>query len=1452
MSHRTKTILWRIPPAILLAMLLIGPVRAEVVPTNEWVNFYSAHTTFNGDPVPVGTIVDAYDSSGVHCGSFAVNRAGHYGFLAVYRDYPDTTAVDEGAVPGDTLSFKINGYDAQVTGGVPVWTANGDVIELDLAATDGTVLFLNRFNIDAPATVTTNVPFTVQITAIDQRGHVFPSFSGPVHLTTSGSGVVIPDTVAGFVDGVAVVDLVYTRPEGIWLYVTDPVSSVTSSRHITVSGVAATNEWVSFFGEESLFNGMPLPVNAVVDAYDPDGVRCGTYKATQIGRYGFMPVYRDDPRTLWDEGAEPGDVLSFRINGFPAVPLGQARTPIWTANGDVRRFELAATDGVTRYLYRFSISTPRWVTLNTPFPITIRALDQRGDLFPTFTGPAYLSTTGSGLITPDQAASFVGGVATLDVSYDVPQGIRIVARNGDATVSGVSGYINVSGVATTNEWVSFFSENSTFNGMPLQSGWGAAVVDAYDSDGVRCGTFTVADNGKYGFMATYRDDPFTPIDEGASPGDTVSFTINGYDAQVTGGIPVWTANGDVIEVDLNATDGVSTYLNYFHVQAPPNAGANTPFPLTITAIDQHNEVFTGFSGAVLLTTTGTGAVSPTLVSSFADGVAQVDAMYDRTERIRIIATLQHGVQWGISPYIDIGVSRTNEWVSFYSASSVFQGNPVPVGSTIDAYDPDGDHCGTFRVETEGHYGFLSVYRDEPGTPQDEGASPGDTISFTINGYRAAATGDPPVWTGNGDVWNVNLNASIIHPPVISGLGDTSFAEDDALTLDLDDYVEDPEDPDPALTWAVTGNTNITVSINLATHVAQFSAPSHWHGAETMTFTVTDPLGSDDSAAITVTVIPVNDPPTVTSPPETTAVVSTPYVYPVQAHDPDNDPVAGAAVSLQAGGDTLTFSLTQSPAGMLIDPETGQITWSPALGDTGIHTVTVQVEDEALASDDQTYLLLVTETAIPPHVVLTVPADSAVGVLGNAEISARFDRDMDGVTINDTTFLVQGALSGPHSGVIGYLDAERTAIFIPLLPFLDGELVTARLTDAIRSADGDTLLAHTWQFTVGAPTLFEIAGKVTYYADTSAVVADAWMILSVHESDSVQTDEAGLYRFEDLAPGNYVVRPRKRDDVGEGTVSAFDASMVLRNRAGLLALNPEQRIAADVTGDSTVSAFDAANILMRVVGSLAVFPVGEWTFIPDSTAYALDADRLHEDYLGIVYGDVSGNWPGILPPPRQVADAARSAIVRDLSAPSGNDLTVSVHLDDAEGILSAAMTLRYDSKALRVSQVQAGAMTADYSIAHHASGGSLRIALAGSHPLSGSGELVTIAFEGDDRETIRLLDLQLNEGRIPVAISSMSPESLPEKALLGQNYPNPFNPWTTITYEVVRPDVVQLAIYALTGQHIRTLVNGERPAGRYSVVWDGRDNSGRNVASGVYLYRMVAGEFSAVRKLVLTR
>jgi hypothetical protein len=114
-----------------------------------------------------------------------------------------------------------------------------------------------------------------------------------------------------------------------------------------------------------------------------------------------------------------------------------------------------------------------------------------------------------------------------------------------------------------------------------------------------------------------------------------------------------------------------------------------------------------------------------------------------------------------------GVTPTNEWINVYSTNSTLAGQTLPVGSSVAVFDEQGTRCGEFEVTTEGWYGLMACYRDEPMTPEDEGAAVGDALRFTVNGRTAHATAVslngtavPPStrvrWTANGDRWEVDL------------------------------------------------------------------------------------------------------------------------------------------------------------------------------------------------------------------------------------------------------------------------------------------------------------------------------------------------------------------------------------------------------------------------------------------------------------------------------------------------------------------------------------------------------------------------------------------------------------------------------------------------------------------------------------------------------------------------
>jgi hypothetical protein len=112
---------------------------------------------------------------------------------------------------------------------------------------------------------------------------------------------------------------------------------------------------------------------------------------------------------------------------------------------------------------------------------------------------------------------------------------------------------------------------------------------------------------------------------------------------------------------------------------------------------------------------------------------------------------------------------------------------------------------------------------------------------------------------------------------------------------------------------------------------------------------------------------------------------------------------------------------------------------------------------------------------------------------------------------------------------------------------------------------------------------------------------------------------------------------------------------------------------------------------------------------------------------------------------------------------------------------------------------------------------------------------------------------------PTGIISEDPDGpgrIPKTFGLHQNFPNPFNPSTTISFDV--PGIsgekrhASLAIYDLRGRRVRVLIDGILDGGNHKVVWDGRDNQGEQIASGVYLFRLRINDWISTRKMTILR
>jgi hypothetical protein len=143
---------------------------------------------------------------------------------------------------------------------------------------------------------------------------------------------------------------------------------------------------------------------------------------------------------------------------------------------------------------------------------------------------------------------------------------------------------------------------------------------------------------------------------------------------------------------------------------------------------------------------------------------------------------------------------------------------------------------------------------------------------------------------------------------------------------------------------------------------------------------------------------------------------------------------------------------------------------------------------------------------------------------------------------------------------------------------------------------------------------------------------------------------------------------------------------------------------------------------------------------------------------------------------------------------------------------------------------------------------------GDHLFEGENQ-VTLAGAGPDGAKADILLSDVNIGEVTTIVREDRQNTpVPEVFVLKQNYPNPFNPETTITFEVPAGWTlpITLRIHDLQGRFITTLVDEVMSPGNHQVVWNGRDAAGRQVATGVYFYQIISGEFGAVKKMLLTK
>ena len=249
-------------------------------------------------------------------------------------------------------------------------------------------------------------------------------------------------------------------------------------------------------------------------------------------------------------------------------------------------------------------------------------------------------------------------------------------------------------------------------------------------------------------------------------------------------------------------------------------------------------------------------------------------------------------------------------------------------------------------------------------------------------------------------------------------------------------------------------------------------------------------------------------------------------------------------------------------------------------------------------------------------------------------------------------------------------------------------------------------------------------------------------------------------------------------------------------------------------------------------------------------------------------------------------------IPEIKASPGKDFNVPINLEDESIIFGTKIEIEYNDELMTLKEAKLGEsfqdkgmeMAVDMTVP-----GKAVLDISGDG-VTGSGPLVDMTFASDetadgeaavDIKSVTVTDANgdeapatsLESGKVKISAASVDDSFLsekdkagilgkpwtvlPEKSMLLQNFPNPFNPETWIPYQLKEGGEVTLRIFNSQGQLVRRMELGYKPAGSYlnhdvAVYWDGKDSSGQEISSGTYFYNIQAGEFTATKKMVVTR
>lgn len=391
---------------------------------------------------------------------------------------------------------------------------------------------------------------------------------------------------------------------------------------------------------------------------------------------------------------------------------------------------------------------------------------------------------------------------------------------------------------------------------------------------------------------------------------------------------------------------------------------------------------------------------------------------------------------------------------------------------------------------------------------------------------------------------------------------------------------------------------------------------------------------------------------------------------------------------------------------------------------------------------------------------------------------------------------------------------------------------------------------------GSGTLINQKGWVVYFQQTSPGIVD--MIgLGLNPIDSVNTDSL-IFK---------IVFRVVASTAGQTYITGDSTHFLANETPGLFTVAPDTitytiappPVKGDANGDYVVDMNDIIFLQDYLDGTVTLTQ-------QDSINADIDGNGHIDswDMYAILYYIINGSWPT---PPSPALASSGSVFFANNNYDKNGLLTLPVSIVGAQNVYRLDVLFKYDPGKISYQTFKQAVVAPGYFVnATELSKGTAEFVFTSGMNNSGTVNPGNIVLKlGDLQKAVGSIIktvYRINGGdamtgpSIVLGITGIEQQNegsvIPKEFSVSQNYPNPFNPSTVINYEIPKTSFVSIKIYNMLGQEIKTLINSEKQPGTYSVQWNGDNEFGQKVASGAYIYRIVAGSYVKTMKMVLLK